>query len=286
MKNDQSGRRVRVAFQGELGAFSAEAACQLLGREIELVPCESFDRMFAVVEEGESDFCLAPIENTLYGSVYQNYDLLLKHNLQIVGETYLRIVHNLIAPPGTKEEEITRVYSHPVALGQCRRFFIDHPQMQQVVAADTAGSVRMVMAHREAGAGAIASRAAAEVYGAEVLIEGIEDDQQNFTRFLLLAPAITAGEPAESADKTSIVFALDNRTGSLFRALAVFALREIDLTRIESRPIIGSPWEYRFYIDFLGNTGNPQVRHAMDHLREFATGVKILGCYRRAPISK
>ena len=278
-----SGERIRIAFQGEMGAFSAEAAYRLMGDSIELHPCETFDQMFAVVEDRQCDYCLAPIENTLYGSVYQNYDLLLKHNLQIVGETYLRIVHNLIAPPGTRLDEVERVYSHPVALGQCRQFFLTHPSLRQVVAADTAGSVKMVMATRERGAAAVAGRAAAEFYGAAILIAGIEDDQRNFTRFLLLARASEQTEPAPGADKTSIVFTLENRTGSFYRALAVFALREIDLTKIESRPIVGRPWEYSFYLDFLGHTGEDRVRHALDHLREFATGVKVLGCYQRAP---
>src|SRR5437868_1247601 len=203
----------RVAFQGELGAFSADAARKLLGPEIELVPCETFDQMFASVEGGRVDYCLAPIENSLFGSVYQNYDLLLKHNLRITGEVNLRIVHNLIAPPETKLEEVRRVYSHPVALGQCLRFLSEHPEMQSVAAYDTAGSVKMIMASREPQAAAIASAAAAEVYGARVLVPEIEDDQQNFTRFLLLAREETAAEPPPEADKTSIVFALENRTG-------------------------------------------------------------------------
>ncbi|MEY4166416.1 MAG: prephenate dehydratase [Blastocatellia bacterium] len=273
---------LKIAFQGEMGAFSTEAAHHLLGGSIELVPCETFDQIFSVVEEQRADLCLAPIENSLYGSVYQNYDLLLKHNLHIVGETYLRIVHNLIAPPGARLEEIERVYSHPVALGQCRRFFLTHPTIRQVVAADTAGSVKMVMATREQGAAAIAGQRAAEFYGGEVLLAGIEDDQQNFTRFLLLAPARPDDEPPGDADKTTVVFTLENRTGSLYRAMAVFALRDIDLTRIESRPIPGRPWEYSFYVDFLGHTDEPRVRHALDHLREFATVVRVLGCYQRA----
>ena len=282
--SSSTGRRLRVAFQGEPGAFSAEAAGRLLGSEIDLVPCETFEQMFSVVENGQCDHCLAPIENSLYGSVYQNYDLLLRHNLRIVGETYLRIVHNLIAPPGTRIEDVTKVYSHPVALGQCRKFFVIHPTMRPLVAGDTAGSVKMIMATREAGAAAIAGHSAADAYDAEVLIEGIEDDQQNFTRFLLLAPAESVEqESGGGEDKMSIVFALENRTGSLYRAMAVFALRDIDLTRIESRPIHGRPWEYSFYVDFIGNTNKPRIRHALDHLREFATWVKILGCYRRAP---
>jgi prephenate dehydratase len=272
----------RVSFQGEMGAFSADAAHKLLGKEIELVPCETFEKMFAAVEEGLCDFCLAPIENSLFGSVYQNYDLLLKHNLQIVGETNLRIVHNLIASTGIKLEDVRRVYSHPVALGQCLRFFAEYPQMQPVAAYDTAGSVKMIIESREAQSAAIASAAAAEVFGAHVLLAGIEDDQQNYTRFLLLAHQEGCHEPQPDADKTSIVFSLQNRTGSLYRAMAVFALRDIDLTKIESRPLIGRPWEYSFYLDFLGNLAETRVRNALAHLREFASSVKILGCYQRA----
>lgn len=273
----------RVAFQGEPGAFSSQAARKLLGEEISLVPCETFEQMFASVETGVSDYCLAPIENSLFGSVYQNYDLLLKHNLRIVGETSLRIVHNLIAPPETKLEDVRRVYSHPVALGQCLKFLAAHPEMKSLAAYDTAGSVKMLMENHEAGAAAIAGVAAAEAYGARILVSGIEDDRRNFTRFLLLAREADAGEPSPEADKTSIVFVLEHRTGSLFRAMAVFALREIDLMKIESRPLIGHPWEYSFYLDFIGNTAEPRVKHALAHLAEFAGGIKVLGCYRRAP---
>ena len=273
----------RVAFQGEPGAFSGEAARKLLGADVGLVPHETFEKMFAAVEDSSCDYCLAPVENSLFGSVYQTYDLLLKHNLRIVGETSLRIVHNLIAAPETKLEDVRRVYSHPVALGQCLRFFADHAEMRPIVAYDTAGSVKMIMESREPGAAAIASAAAAEVYGAQVLLPGIEDDQQNFTRFLLLAREDCAGDPAPEADKTSIVFALENRVGSLYRAMAVFALRDLDLTKIESRPLIGRPWEYSFYLDFIGNTAEPRVRNALAHLGEFATSVKVLGCYQQAP---
>jgi prephenate dehydratase len=277
---------VRVAFQGEPGAFSTEAAHRMLGGEIELIPCETFEEMFAVTERGESDACLAPIENTLFGPVYQNFDLLLRHHLTIVGETYLRIVHNLIAPPGTPLSEVRQVYSHPVALGQCRTFFARSPQLRAVAAADTAGSVKRIMEFQEPGAAAIASRHAAEVYGANLLLEGIEDDPQNFTRFFLLIRegATVPAFPAPSdVDKTSIVFTLENRTGSLYRAMAVFALREIDLTKIESRPIHGRPWEYTFYLDFLGHPEELRVARALAHLAEFATGVRVLGTYRRGP---
>lgn len=282
-KNAKALSKPRVAFQGEPGAFSNQAAHKLLGYDIELAPCETFEQMFSMVESGESDYCLAPIENSLFGSIYQNYDLLLKHNLRIVGETSLRIVHNLIAPPEIKLENVRRVYSHPVALGQCQQFFVSHPEMQQVVAYDTAGSVKMLMQSREPGAAAIAGATAAEVYGAQILIAGIEDDRQNFTRFFLLTREDNASQPSSEADKTSIALSLENRTGSLFRAMAALALRDIDLTKIESRPLIGRPWEYSFYLDFIGNTSESSVQNALAHLAEFATNIKILGCYRRAP---
>lgn len=284
-QNIQTTKKPRIAFQGEPGAFSSQAARNLLGDDIELAPCETFEQMFAEVENRQSDFCLAPIENSLFGSIYQNYDLLLKHNLRIVGETSLRIVHNLIAPPEIKFEDVRRVYSHPVALGQCQKFFAEHSEIQQVVAYDTAGSVKMLMASREPEAAAIASALAAEVYGAQILKAGIEDDQQNYTRFFLLAREDRAGAPPLDADKTSIVFSLEHRTGSLFRAMAVFALREIDLTKIQSRPLVGHPWEYSFYLDLIGNTSDPRVINALDHLAEFAVNLKVLGCYRRAPKS-
>lgn len=276
---------LRTSFQGEPGAFSTEAARRLLGDGAELIPCRTFEEMFQAVERGEADSCLAPVENSLFGSVYQNYDLLLRHGLRITAEVQLRIVHNLIAPPGVALEDVRRVYSHPVALGQCHRFFAERPGIESAPAYDTAGSVKQVMESGEIGAAAIASRAAATVYGAEVLLEGIEDDPQNYTRFWLLQTPERAGEPAVEADKTSVVFALEHRTGSLFRALAVFALRDIDLLKIESRPLVGRPWEYSFYLDFLGHTAEPRVRAALGHLEEFAAGVKVLGCYRRASSS-
>ncbi len=284
----ETTEKICVAFQGEMGAFSSEAARQLLGEDIQLLPCETFDKMFAAVEDHSADYCLAPLENSLFGSVYQNYDLLLKHDFQIVGETTLRIVHNLIAAPETKLEDIKAIYSHPVALGQCRNFLAAHPTMKPIVASDTAGSVKMIMETREAGAAAIASSLAAAVYSAKILISGIEDDPQNFTRFSLLARADEATShplPEIEHAKTSIVFSLENKTGSLYRAMAVFALREIDLTKIESRPMIGRPWEYSFYLDFNGHTAEKRVQNALAHLSEFAPLVKILGCYKAASVS-
>ena len=271
--------RLRLALQGELGSFSSVAAAKLLGEDIELVPCETFEQMFAAVEQGACQRCLAPIENSLYGAVFQNYDLLLQRNLRIVGEINLRIVHNLIVPHGTQFKDLQTVYSHPVALGQCLKFFAAQPQLKAVSAYDTAGSVKQIMASREPHAAAIASVAAAETYGAEILRSGIEDDQQNFTRFLLLAHANDASAPASAANKTSIVFTLEHQTGALHRAMAAFALRDIDLMKIESRPLVGRPFEYFFYLDFLGNLNEPRVVNALRHLDEFATNVKVLGCY-------
>ncbi|MEP7272906.1 MAG: prephenate dehydratase [Acidobacteriota bacterium] len=272
----------RVAFQGELGAFSNEAARKLLGDDVPLFPCRSFDEMFAAVERAEATYCLAPIENSLFGSVYQNYDLLLRHDLRIISEVNLRIVHNLIGPPGLTVDQIRRVYSHPVALGQCQRFLANHPQIEQMTGYDTAGSVKMLMETREPGSAAIAGASAAAAYGGEILATGVEDDPQNYTRFWLLSRPGPGVEPPETADKTSIVFTLENRTGSLFRTLAVFALRDIDLMKIESRPLIGRPWEYSFYLDFIGNTAERRVQAALDNLAEFAASVRVLGCYARA----
>jgi prephenate dehydratase len=273
----------RVSFQGEPGAFSAEAARQLLGESITLMPCENFEQMFAAVEQHQVDYCLAPIENSLFGSIFQNYDLLLKHHLRIRGEINLRIIHNLIAPPETKLENVRRVYSHQVALGQCHEFLAKHPQMKAIPAYDTAGSVKMLMQSHEPGAAAIASASAARAYEAQILVSGIEDDPQNFTRFLLLSPSTSDTEitPA-NADKTSIVVRLENRTGALYRAMAVFALRDIDLTKIESRPLVGRPWEYSFYLDFIGNTSEARVKNALAHLAEFAASIRLLGCYPKS----
>jgi prephenate dehydratase len=273
----------RVSFQGEPGAFSAEAARQLLGESITLMPCENFEQMFAAVEQQQVDYCLAPIENSLFGSIFQNYDLLLKHHLRIRGEINLRIVHNLIAPPETTLENVRRVYSHQVALGQCREFLAKHPQMKAIPAYDTAGSVKMLMQSHEPGAAAIASASAARAYEAQILVSGIEDDPQNFTRFLLLSPTDSDAETTPAnADKTSIVVTLENRTGALYRAMAVFALRDIDLTKIESRPLVGRPWEYSFYLDFIGNISEARVKNALAHLEEFAASIRVLGCYPKS----
>ena len=274
---------MRVAYQGEAGAFSEAAARRLLGPEIVGVPCRSFEQAFAAVGAGEAECCVAPIENSLAGSIHRNYDLLLDSGLTIAGETSMRIVHNLIAPPDVPIDSVRRVYSHPVALAQCTRFFSARPHIEAMPVHDTAGGVRLVMDRGRSDEAAIASSAAAEIYGASVLLEAIEDNPQNFTRFFLLVGADRAGQVVtrETARrwKTSIVFRAPNKPGALFRALGAFAIFEIDLTKIESRPIEGRPWEYAFYLDFAGKADDPNVARALDSLRELAEMVRVLGSY-------
>jgi prephenate dehydratase len=272
---------MKVAYQGEVGAFSESAARRLLGPEITGVPCHSFEQMFASVGAGEADCCIAPIENSLAGSIHRNYDLLLDSGLTIAGETSMRIVHNLIAPPDVPIESIRRVYSHPVALAQCTRFFTHRPNVEAMPVHDTAGGVRMIMDRGRDDEAAIASAAAAEIYGARVLIESIEDNAQNFTRFFLLTPADRKIAPRETTRrwKTSIVFRVSNKPGALFRALGAFAIFEIDLTKIESRPIEGRPWEYAFYLDFIGKSDDANVVRALDNLAGMSDMVRLLGSY-------
>ncbi len=276
---------MRVTFQGERGAFSEEAARRLLGERIELVPSASFEEAFRRLHRGDVHAGVVPIENTLAGSVYENYDLLLRYRLPIVGEARVRIVHNLMAAPGVKFQRLRRVFSHPVALGQCRRFFRQNRQLQAVPFYDTAGSVKMLMEQRPPDAAAIAAGAAARIYGARILRRGIEDDKQNYTRFFLLVRS-GRGLPLlrrlGSPDKTSIVFATENVPGALFKCLGVFALRDINLTKIESRPVHGRPWEYFFYLDFIGDPTEPRCRNALRHLAELTDFLRVLGSYPRA----
>jgi prephenate dehydratase len=277
---------VRIAFQGEHGAFSEDAARNLVGPQAETLPFRKFDEMFEAVSSGHAEAAVAPIENSLAGSVHENYDLMMEHDLTITGETYLRIVHNLIAAPGVSLSEIRRVYSHPVALAQCGKFFRANKQIEVDPAYDTAGSVRMVLNSNSRTDAAIAGQSAAVYYGGEVLAAGIEDNPQNFTRFLLLTRPDTAEAipcPAESkARKTSIVFRVANTPGSLYKALAAFALRDVDLCKIESRPIEGRPWEYSFYLDFAGDQRDPSVDRAIAHLAEMAESIRVLGSYPSA----
>jgi prephenate dehydratase len=275
---------IRAAFQGERGAFSETAARQLLGSRAETVPFRTFEEMFEAVSRAETDCAIVPIENSLAGSVHKNYDLLMEHNLEIIGETNVRIVHNLIAPAGVKLADVKRIYSHPVALAQCERFLRLRAEVEVVPAHDTAGSVRMIVERESRDEAAIAGAEAARVYRAAILVEGIEDNRENFTRFLLLTRPRSAirVEGANGERKTSLVIRISNRPGALFRALAALALRDIDLTKIESRPIEGRPWEYSFYLDFAGDRREERVARALDHLSELAESIRVLGSYPRS----
>lgn len=273
---------MKAAFQGELGAFSQQAIVQLLGRSAQPVPRPWFDEVFAALAKGHVDAAVIPIENTLHGSVHENYDHLLKHDVVITAETSVRIVHNLIAPPGLKFPQVRKVYSHPVALNQCLDFFAKNPQIQKEAFYDTAGSVKMVMEQKPPAAAAIASELAAKIYKGKILKRGIEDDRQNYTRFFLLEPK--GSKPRRTsrkgAWKTSLVFSTRNTPGALFRALSALALRDLSLTKIESRPLRGKPWEYLFYIDLMGQPEDRPVQNALGHLGELCDFIRVLGTYQ------
>jgi prephenate dehydratase len=271
----------RIAFQGERGAFSEEAAVKLLGEDIQLVPRPTFEALYSSLKDGLADYILAPIENSLAGSVHRSYDLLIASGLHIQAEVVIPIVHNLIGVPKAVFERITQVSSHPVALAQCERFFASHPSIKRVAAEDTAGSVQEVIRAGDPTKAAIASRRAAMVYGGVILREHLEDHPENYTRFLLLAPS---AEVPEHADKLSLVLYLAHKPGSLCRVLNAFAQRNLNLLKIESRPIPGTPWSYSFYLDLQASLKDPNTRAALDELKQFTDSVKILGCYPQAKV--
>jgi len=274
-------KKTLVAFQGEPGAYSEAAAIELLGAGIETFPCAAFDQVFNAVSEGECDYGIIPVENSLAGSIHRNYDLLVRHALHIVGEYHLRVSHCLLALPGVQLEDLRQVYSHPQALAQCEAS-LARLGLEQVPYPDTAGSARMLSEQNERHAGALASRRAAQVYGLQILADNMEDNPQNYTRFQLLArEPLSVADPEQGSYKTSIVFSLNNRPGALFKALSVFALRDIDLTKIESRPIAGRPWDYLFYIDFAGHVDAAVSGRAIGHLKEIAPYLRVLGSYPR-----
>ena len=270
---------VTVAIQGEAGSFSHAAAREALGQDVRLVPCPTFDELFRAVETGDATRGVVPIENSLAGSVYEAYDALGAHALHVVGETQVRVRHCLVVRPGTALSGIRRVASHPVALAQCRRFFVDHPAITPVPAYDTAGSVRDLLAGGSGADAAIGSALAAQLYGGEILLEGIEDHPENYTRFLVVA---REPGPLDGTSKTSLVFLLPNVPGSLYRAMGAFANRGLDLAKIESRPIIGRPWEYAFYLDVLGDPRGA-VAEALVELRGLARELRVLGAYPARP---
>jgi prephenate dehydratase len=269
---------MRVAYQGERGAYSEEALIQHFGSSAEPVPKPYLSDVFDAVEEGEADAGLIPVENSLEGSVVRSYDLLYERELKARGEVVLRVRHCLIANPGVPIGDVVKVYSHPQALGQCRAYLEEHG-LEAIAAFDTAGSVKMLkeLGHRDSAA--IASSRAAEIYGMSVLARGIETHSENYTRFLVLA---LEDHPPTAGAKTSIAFTLVNEPGTLCGALEPFADKGVDLTKIESRPQIGKPWEYVFFIDVLGHREDPEIRTALSGLVGASSTVKILGSYPRA----
>jgi prephenate dehydratase len=280
---------MKVAIQGERGSFSHEAAEQMLSR-CTVVPCARSVEVFDRVERGLASAAVIPIENTLAGTVAEHADLLVARNVFIQGEYLLRIMHNVIAAPGVKLGSLRRVLSHPVALDQCREFFRRHRTVEPVPFYDTAGSVKHVIAERLRDAAGIAGRQAAREYSGKILQAGIEDDKRNFTRFFLIRRLPIGSHRRKAgyqrlipprANKTSIAFHVKNAPGALFKSLSVFALRDISLSKIESRPMRGRPWEYVFYVDFLHGDDEP-ARNALNHLREVADFVKVLGIYPAA----
>jgi len=269
---------MKIAIQGELGSFSHEAARTMLP-SAKVVPCARSLEVFDQVKRGSLDGAVIPIENSLAGSVAEHFDLLLIREVHIVREFRLRIVHNLIALPGTNLADVRRVFSHPVALDQCRDLFAKNPRLKAEPFYDTAGSVKHILAEGLADAAGIASRRAAEVYGGKILKAGIEDDKKNFTRFFLIHRG--KARASRGADKTSLAFSTKNIPGALFKALSVFALRDISLSKIESRPMRGRPWEYVFFVDLLRGD-DADLRNALRHLGEMTDLVKVLGIYREA----
>jgi len=272
----ETANKKRVAFQGERGAFSEEAAVKLLGPGIELVPRPTFEAMFAAIGEGAADLILAPVENSLAGSVYRCYDLLLDSQLHITAEVVLPISHHLIGPPGAKLEQVRSVQSHPVALAQCTRFFEQHPGIKSVVAEDTGGSARQVVQAGDPSRAAIASRRAAEIYGGAILQSHLEDHHHNYTRFALLSESASV---PKGANKISLVAFLLHQPGALHHALEPLAQRGINLVKIESRPIVGHPFEYCFYLDVMAAPDAPETQAALQALRKHTSELRVFGSY-------
>lgn len=267
-----------VAFQGELGAYSEEAAFQFFGTSIQLKPCESLDDVFEAVEQDEVEFGVVPAENSLEGSISRVYDLLLDSSLKVCGEIELRVVHCLIGVPQARLDLIKKVYSHPQALGQCKTF-LRQLGCELIPTYDTAGSVKIIKTMGTTDSGAVASARAAEIYGMKVLTREIEDNPNNFTRFFILAKH---DSPPSGNDKTSIVFSVKHKPGALYQSLKELAVRNINLTKIESRPTRQKPWEYNFYLDFDGHREDKVFQEALENLENISLFVKVLGSYPKA----
>jgi prephenate dehydratase len=280
---DVDPKKMRVAFQGEAGAFSEAAAVQLLGEQITTVPRPTFDATFRAIAEGAADALLVPVENSLAGSVVRVYDLLLESALTITAETILPIEMHLIAAPGSSLADIRAVSSHPMALAQCERFFAAHPQFKRAPSEDTAGSVREVLAHGDKSHAAIAGRRAADHYHGVILAESIQDDAENFTRFVLLRTSADAARTAAvpEARKMSIAMRLAHRPGALLASLEPFSRHGVNLLKIESRPIHGRPWEYQFFLDVETDSA-PRLDAALAEVHKATSDLRVLGLYPAA----
>ena len=269
---------MKVAFQGELGAYSEMAVYSFFGQSVEVKPCKSFDDVFETVKAGEVNFGVVPIENSIEGSVNRTYDLFLEYDLKVCGEIIIRISHCLIAHKGTKIDQIKTVYSHPQALAQCRKFLEDH-KLKAISTFDTAGSVKMIKEGNMLDSAAIASERAAQIYDMTILEKEIEDIKNNSTRFFVLDKQ---DSPYSGEDKTSIIFAAKSVPGALYKILKEFADRNINLTKIESRPTKSTPWEYHFYLDFEGHRTETKCQQALESIKDKTVFVKILGSYKAA----
>ncbi len=265
---------MKLAYQGEPGAYSEAAALLYGGADVETLPCKSFDAVFDAVSQGRASHGVLPLENSVGGTIHRNYDLLLEHDLAITGEVELNVAHCLQALPGTTLSDVRTVYSHPQALAQCEKYLKALGVTVEAVY-DTAGGAKLVAEQKLASAAALASRRAAEVYGLEVLQEAVQDYAFNVTRF-----AIIGGEPEPDANKTTVVFSLPSMPGALFKALSVFALRDINLSKLESRPLRGKPWEYLFYVEVDAKASDVACTRALNHLSEYASWMRVLGSYK------
>ncbi len=267
---------MKLAYQGEPGAYSEAAARQFGGQGVETLPCKTFDDVFEAVVRGDATHGVVPLENSVGGTIHRNYDLLLEHALSITGEVELDVAHCLLALPGTTVADVKTVYSHPQALAQCERYLRGLGVEVEAVY-DTAGGAKLIAEQKLTGAAALASRRAAEVFGLEVLQEAVQDYAFNVTRF-----AIVGGEAQAGANKTTVVFTLPSTPGALFKALSVFALRDLNLSKLESRPLRGQPWEYHFYVEVDAPQDDPTCARALAHLSEYAKWMRVLGSYKGA----
>ncbi|MGC8595824.1 MAG: prephenate dehydratase [Candidatus Kryptoniota bacterium] len=273
----KESRKIKVAFQGELGAYSERAARKFFGKvKLELKPCLTFSNVFHEVESSAANFGVVPVENTLNGGIREVFNLLGDHKVYVVGEIKLKISHVLVAKGDARLSSIRKVYSHPQALMQCRDF-LRRNRLKPVEFYDTAGAARHVAEMNDLTAAAISSEEAAEHYRLKVLRRRIENDSENYTRFVIISPKFTV---EKNADKTTVIFTLRNMPGALYRALSVFAIRDIDLLSIDSIPLSGKLWEYRFYIDFKGSITEPRCMHAVDNLAELSHNLKVIGSFK------